>query len=296
MDDTQTPTPTTLCGYPVLRALDSSQASESDFLGPSFLGVGPAGRRVVLKPLDRDTLYKNGLHPSIRERLTRVRELALGSVANFYGVERDAGENWLIWQYVEGRTLSEYAAADGCTPRLLAIAARELVLAVEGMHRQGIVHGAVRVENVIITVAGGVRLTHVSPLLYSDPGDDLWGVLTAVGSAAAPLSGPDADALKNLVTEIEAAIEPMEGPAPSKQVLLRTFGTQLDSIIDTREQAALPPAEPVDVERAPQRRSLLGAAAMLVAGFVICGGLWWMLRTSSGPSAGWLQSLRDGFK
>src|SRR5687768_5806805 len=81
--------PRELCGYPVESRLQSTLASEPDFLGPSYLAAGPGGRGVVLKPLDRDCLLKNGLHPSIRERLARVRELALAGVANLYGVERD---------------------------------------------------------------------------------------------------------------------------------------------------------------------------------------------------------------
>src|SRR3982751_1045875 len=82
--------PDSICGYPVIAGLASSQASESDFLGPSFEAKGPGGRSVVLKPLDRDCLLPSGLHPSIKERLARVRELALGSVANLYGVERES--------------------------------------------------------------------------------------------------------------------------------------------------------------------------------------------------------------
>jgi hypothetical protein len=70
----------------------------------------------------------------------------------------------------------------------------------------------------------------------------------------------------------------------------------LGTIIDAREQSQLPPPEPPEVERAPQRRSIVGAAAVLVVGLVICFGLWWMLHTTGGTSSGWLQSLRNGLK
>jgi hypothetical protein len=149
---------------------------------------------------------------------------------------------------------------------------------------------------VIVTASGAVRLTHVSPLLYTDPGDDLWGVLSAVESAAAGMDNPEVEPLKALVAEFQSAIEPAAGPAPSKQVLLQEFGSRLGTIIDAREQSQLPPPEPPEVERAPQRRSIVGAAAVLVFGLVICFGLWWMLHTTGGTSSGWLQSLRNGLK
>src|SRR5687768_3408959 len=131
---------TEICGYPIDSALQSTQADEPDFLGPSYLAIGPGGRGIVLKPLDRDCILTQGLHPSIKERLGRVRELALGGVANLYGVEREPGvpsseRAWLIWEYVRGKTLADYAADAGCTQRKLALVARELVLLLEALHR-----------------------------------------------------------------------------------------------------------------------------------------------------------------
>src|SRR5438067_5806613 len=77
--------PTELCGYRVAGVLSPAGAP------PTFPATGPSGRAVVLKALDNDCLLKKGtLHPSIRDRLARVRELALTGVANLYGVERDA--------------------------------------------------------------------------------------------------------------------------------------------------------------------------------------------------------------
>ena len=67
-------------GYRVLRTLLSDQ---------SWLAEAPGGRRVVLKVLDEDCLWKGQLHPNIKDRLGRVRELAHVGVANLYGVERD---------------------------------------------------------------------------------------------------------------------------------------------------------------------------------------------------------------
>src|SRR5947209_12714971 len=73
--------------------------------GQSWLACAPGGRRVVLKALDEDCLWKGQLHPNIRDRLARVRELAHAGVANLYGVERDGPLTYLVWEHVPGDTL-----------------------------------------------------------------------------------------------------------------------------------------------------------------------------------------------
>src|SRR5437879_4393022 len=100
-----TPLPAQIGGYEILSELS---------LGQSYLAVAPGSRVVVLKMLDRDCLLRGGanprLHPSIRDRLGRVRELAHGRIANLHGVEHDSGLVYLVWEYVAGQTLEEWAA------------------------------------------------------------------------------------------------------------------------------------------------------------------------------------------
>src|SRR5881227_419589 len=92
------PMPDEIGGYEVLEPL--GQAAES------ALAVAPGNRRVVLKLLDPDCLLRPApnpkLHPSIRDRLARVRELAHAGVANLYGVEHDAGRVYLVWEFIDG--------------------------------------------------------------------------------------------------------------------------------------------------------------------------------------------------
>jgi hypothetical protein len=137
-----------------------------------------AGRRVVLKLLDEDCLLDGQLHPSIRQRLERVRELPLRGVANLLGVERGAGDgqetaavpvfSCLVWEYVPGKPLKEVEGDEAAWRRICT----EVILSVEALHSTGIVHGAIHARNVIINETGEIRLTHVSPLLYSDPDQD----------------------------------------------------------------------------------------------------------------------------
>jgi serine/threonine protein kinase len=131
----------------------------------------PPDSPVFRKRLADDCLLDRELHPSIAERLSRVRELPVASVANFSGVEVDPDGVWLTWQYIQGVNLEQYVAKQRSKQELVELT-KELRLAVVALHSHGIVHGAIHERNVIIDPRGRVYLTHVSPLLFSDPADD----------------------------------------------------------------------------------------------------------------------------
>src|SRR5258706_9700483 len=111
--------PSEIGGYRVLRTMVADQ---------SWLGRATGGRPVVLKTLDEDWLWKGQLHPNIKDRLGRVRELAHSGVANLYGVERDDNLTYLVWEFVEGETLAGRAASGRCGQRDFLLLARRLVL------------------------------------------------------------------------------------------------------------------------------------------------------------------------
>ena len=277
--------PASICGYPVDCALSEA--------GTCYLAIGPGGRGVVLKRMDDDCLLRGQLHPSIRERLARVRELAHGGVANLYGVARDAadtdngsasehvtdagggaasapappagaaggaGDAWLIWEYVQGEPFSDYAAGPNRSLRDIAAAGREAALAVDLLHMQGIVHGALSGGNVIVLPAGGVRLTHVSPLLYSDP-------------------VPDAEALVHLLESAVAARGEAASPlgallarARGEEAGLRTVAARLAALIESRELEDFAAARATGDR--PRRGARYAAAVVALAG-VAAGAVAW---------------------
>jgi tRNA A-37 threonylcarbamoyl transferase component Bud32 len=246
------PTPAELCGYAVRQVLTANQ---------SYLADGPGGRPVVLKKVDEDCLLRSKLHPSIKERLSRVRELAHGGVANLYGVDRDGEDAYLIWEYVPGQTFDEYVAAPARTPRDLLLLARELILSVDSLHMQGIVHGALIGGNVIVSADGLVRLTHISPLLYTDMSVDVESV-RALLEHAVECRGETASPLGQLLTE-----------ANRDRIPLRQLGAKVGALLEAREP---PPETSVQIieERHIRRRTILAAAVVAVLGLAIGYGVW----------------------
>jgi len=243
--------PTEICGYPVDCALKE---------GETYLAIGPGGRGVVLKKLDADCLLRGVLHPSIRERLSRVRELAHGGVANLHGVGRERDQAYLIWEYMTGEPFDRYVVGAGRSPRDLLVAARELILGVDSLHAQGIVHGAVNGGNVIVGEDGTVRLTHVSPLLYSETLADVESVVALLRQALARRREQDSP-LARLLDE-----------AADGQMGLRALGAKVAALLEARDD----PAEPhgASDDRPFRRRRRVAAARVVLAGAAIAYAVW----------------------
>lgn len=243
--------PAELCGYSIVRSLQSDQ---------SYLARGPGGRTVVLKRVDEDCLLGNQLHPSIKERLARVRELAHGGVANLHGVAREGDSAWLIWEYVAGRTFEEFVAQECHTPAELLDLARELVLAVDALHAQGIVHGAVIGTNVIVTPEGAMRLIHISPLLYTDMQADVECIISLLQDVV-DRRGEQRSSLGGVLKQ-----------AREDHLSLRDLAAKIAALLEVRAETNLP--EMREQERHIRRRTVVAAGFVGFVALVLAYGVW----------------------
>lgn len=243
--------PAEIGGYEVIRPLADGQ---------SWLTTAPGGRLMVLKSLDDDCLWKGQLHPNIKDRLGRVRELAHVGVANLYGVERDGALSFLVWEYVHGESLDEFATVQNCPPRELLSLARELVLSVEMLHARGIVHGAIKPSNIIIDSDRSVQLTHVSPWLYTEPGEDVQALL-ALLTDLSQRRGESEGALARMLEEQDPA-----------DWTLRRLASRLGALLDAREGEAYEDTDKGAARRI-RRRATLGATATVVLALAVFVGL-----------------------
>jgi hypothetical protein len=241
-------------GYAVVRTL----VPDASWLATAS---GGTGRTLVLKALDDDCLWKGHLHPNVKDRLGRVRELAHRGVTNLYGVERDAGLTYLVWEFVFGQTLDDAAVTRTKSQRDFLILARDLVLAVEMLHARGLVHGALKPSNVIVTEDGDGVLTHVSPLLYSDPAEDVQAVLTLLADLA-DRRGESTGPLARLLHELDG-----------QEISPRRLATRIAALVEARETE--PSARETDrpVARRIRRRAMMGATAAAVLALALFVGM-----------------------
>jgi hypothetical protein len=207
------------------------------------------GRRVVLKRLESDCLLGGELHPLIHDRLSRVRELAHIGVANLLGVEAEGDQAYLVWEHVEGVPLAEHATS--LETRQREALARELIAHVETLHALGIVHGQVHAQNAIVTPAGRLKLTHVSPLLYNETQVDVRAVADILREIGFDIAD-DADRSLRQLAAIVGSKASDDGTASRARTERQT-----------------------DDAAGPDRRgSLIAAAVIAAVGAAIALGVW----------------------
>ncbi len=147
-----------------------------------------------MKRLDADCLHRDQLHPAIRDRLARIRELPHPRLAILRGVERFGEHAYLIWTFIDGTSWDQVDLPD----RIWLDRAREIISSVDLLHTQGIVHGSLHAKNVIASTSGEIWLTDVSPYLYDDPIVDIDAVVALLRESIA-----ESDDLGHVIKALE---------------------------------------------------------------------------------------------
>ncbi|GIW75007.1 MAG: hypothetical protein KatS3mg104_0070 [Phycisphaerae bacterium] len=138
--------------------------------GVTWKSVDETGQMVVYKRLSEDCCQKGQLHPSIRTRLQKLREVPANSMVNLIGVLRNDLGVVLVREYVPGTSL------DLLNPLERNRAFEAVCHAVSQLHQHGLVHGSLKPTNVIVQEDNTIKLVDPSPFLYDDPQVD-WQAL-----------------------------------------------------------------------------------------------------------------------
>jgi predicted Ser/Thr protein kinase len=182
-------------------------------------------RRVALKTLP--AAFR--LDSRRRERLKAEARAAASlshhdNIATVHALEELNGALWIVYEYVEGRTLRELLRQDGALgPDVLINIARQVARGLAEAHEHGVVHRDLKPENVMVTVKGGVKILDfgLARQLHAAGDERLTRDGTVVGTPAymAPeqFQGRDVDAAADIFTfgvmlyELASGTHPFEG-------------------------------------------------------------------------------------
>lgn len=119
-----------------------------------------SGRTVAVKIL-KPSLAKDRRYAARLVAEAKATELLTDSrIARVIDAGQDSGTVCVISEYVEGSTLRDRIRRTAPMPVAVAVdIAVEIAGAVASAHSQGVVHGDLRPENVIVTSTGGVKVT-----------------------------------------------------------------------------------------------------------------------------------------
>ncbi len=101
--------------------------------------------------------------PSFVERFRREAQAAARlnhpNIVNVYDTGVDGDTNYIVMEYVEGRTLAEYLARGGTlAPRKAAEIAEKVAEALAAAHAQGVIHRDIKPANIMVTRDGRVKV------------------------------------------------------------------------------------------------------------------------------------------
>jgi serine/threonine-protein kinase len=137
--------------------------------------------RVVLKELVAHASAPLG---EFEDEAARLAALTHEGLARVHGVVRDEARAWVVMEYVPGRTLDDLTTAEESVGELRLLTwARQICLALEAMHREGLLFRGLDPGDVMVGTGDGVRLIDFGLGRFRRSGDD---TVAVVGTALTP--------------------------------------------------------------------------------------------------------------
>lgn len=117
------------------------------------------GRTVAIKVLSDSFAADPDFVARFRREAQAAAKMNHPNVVNVYDSGADDGTNYIVMEFVQGRTLAEIIAHDGRLMPERSIEIAEAVCdALAFAHREGIVHRDIKPGNIMVTSAGEVKL------------------------------------------------------------------------------------------------------------------------------------------
>lgn len=215
--------------FEVERLIGTTDTSATFFGSDAILDLPVIMRIIALRKEDRDRMAE------IDHRIRQIAHLSHPNLGRVTYVDRDDEVMRVIQEYIPGGNLREFASklpAIG-VPLLIRLCL-QIAHGLEAIHRVGLLHGDVRLENVQLSHDQRLKLTDFLPIIPKREGeDDTDPAVWVAGGQPPKPSGFDAD-LAQFATLMDELVEigktrlagtPAAGAAPETE-----FGFELKEI------------------------------------------------------------------
>jgi serine/threonine protein kinase len=117
-------------------------------------------RRVAVKTLHPELAYDEGLRARFRNEAIAAARLSNPGIVATYDTGDDDGLGYIVMEFVDGPNLRRILDDQGrLEVRQTARLGREVALALDAAHRQGIVHRDIKPANVLVPPRGPIKVT-----------------------------------------------------------------------------------------------------------------------------------------
>ena len=116
------------------------------------------GRDVALKVLPAGALHDAAARERFQREALALSRLNHPHIATIYDLDRQDDVDFLVMEYIPGKTVAQMIAGRPLEESEAASIACQITEALEEAHEQGIIHGDLKSDNVIVTPKGWVKV------------------------------------------------------------------------------------------------------------------------------------------
>jgi eukaryotic-like serine/threonine-protein kinase len=183
------------------------------------------GRQVALKILHPQYAGDDSFVERFRREALSAARLQHPNIVQIYDSGQEGDFNFIVMEYVEGRSLKDYLADEGGQLEVAEASriAREVLTALAYAHRTGLVHRDIKPGNILLSEDGKVQVTDFG-IARAEAGSTMTQTGTILGTAyylspeqaqGLPLDGrSDIYSLGVVVYEMLTGRRPFEGDSP----------------------------------------------------------------------------------
>ncbi len=142
-------------------------------------------RPVAIKILAPQYAKDPGFVQRFRREAQAAARLNQPNVVSVYDTGADDGTNFIVMEYVEGRTLADFLAKGGHLAPVRAVEIAERVCdALEAAHSQGVIHRDIKTANIMVTRAGAVKVMDFGIARMTEGAETLAQTAAVLGTAS----------------------------------------------------------------------------------------------------------------
>jgi len=130
-------------------------------------------RDVAVKVLPPGTLNNESSRRNFRKEALALAKLNHANIEMVYEFGSQDGVDFLVMEYVSGKTLTEKLTEGPVSEKELVSLATQIVAAVEEAHERGIVHRDLKPANILITPKGHAKVLDFGLAKWLKPGEEL---------------------------------------------------------------------------------------------------------------------------
>jgi len=147
-------------------------------------------RDVAIKVLRRDLAGDAARCDLLRREARAAAGLLHPGIATIFSFEEGEGETFIVSEYVEGPTLRTVLDAGPLSRARLASVALDIASALAAAHERGVVHRDLKPDNVLLPLAGGVKIVDFGLAHVDAPSGERTTVLDSLSRAGMLVGTP----------------------------------------------------------------------------------------------------------